>query len=122
MGGPNVVRGGSHSGNVAAVALAKHGLLDMLSSDYVPGSLLSAVVKLVDSDIMTWPQAVALVSSNPAAACNLPDRGVIAAGMRGDLVQVHVADMSQTAGTGAVPERSRHGVVRSVWRRGQRVV
>ena len=122
MGGPNVVRGGSHSGNVAAVELAKHGLLDMLSSDYVPGSLLSAVVMLVESDIMTWPQAVALVSSNPAAACKLPDRGVIAAGMRGDLVQVHVADMSQTAGRGAAPEHLRHGVVRAVWRRGQRVV
>ena len=45
MGGPNVVRGGSHSGNVSAADLARHGLLDILSSDYVPGSMLSAMAR-----------------------------------------------------------------------------
>ena len=48
MGGPNVVRGGSHSGNVAAADLARSGLLDALSSDYVPGSLLLGALRLVD--------------------------------------------------------------------------
>ena len=42
MGAPNVVRGGSHSGNIAAVDLAREGLLDILSSDYIPSSLLMA--------------------------------------------------------------------------------
>ena len=70
MGGPNVVRGGSHSGNVAAADLARQGLLDILSSDYVPGSLLSAVVRLVDDGILDMPTAVATVTRNrrrPAA-------------------------------------------------------
>ena len=42
MGAPNIVRGGSHSGNVAASELAQLGLLDILSSDYYPASLLDA--------------------------------------------------------------------------------
>ncbi len=40
MGAPNLVRGGSHTGNVSAQDLAREGLLDILSSDYVPSSLL----------------------------------------------------------------------------------
>ncbi|MEE1622912.1 alpha-D-ribose 1-methylphosphonate 5-triphosphate diphosphatase [Zafaria sp. J156] len=35
MGAPNIVRGGSQSGNVAAAELLKRGLLHILSSDYV---------------------------------------------------------------------------------------
>jgi alpha-D-ribose 1-methylphosphonate 5-triphosphate diphosphatase len=45
-GAPNVVRGGSHSGGVSVSELAEKGLLDGLSSDYVPASLLQAVLKL----------------------------------------------------------------------------
>ena len=113
MGGPNVVRGGSHSGNVAAADLARHGLLDILSSDYVPGSLLSAVLRLVADDILSLPEAVAIVSRNPARATGLDDRGAIQPGLRADLVQVRVVNM---------PNGVRHGVVRAVWREGQRVL
>lgn len=113
MGGPNVVRGGSHSGNVAAADLARHGLLDILSSDYVPGSLLSAVLRLVSDEILSLPEAVAIVSRNPARATGLHDRGAIEPGLRADLVQVRVVNM---------PNGLRHGVVRSVWREGQRVL
>lgn len=113
MGGPNVVRGGSHSGNVAAADLARHGLLDILSSDYVPGSLLSAVLRLVADEILSLPEAVALVSRNPARATSLHDRGAIEPGLRADLVQVRVVNM---------PNGLRHGVVRAVWRQGQRVL
>ena len=113
MGGPNVVRGGSHSGNVAAADLARHGLLDILSSDYVPGSLLSAVLRLVSDEILSLPEAVAIVSRNPARATGLHDRGAIEPGLRADLVQVRVVDM---------PNGIRHGVVRAVWREGQRVL
>jgi hypothetical protein len=112
MGGPNVVRGGSHSGNVAAADLARHGLLDILSSDYVPGSLLSAVLRLVADDILSLPEAVAIVSRNPARATGLDDRGAIEPGLRADLVQVRVVNM---------PNGLRHGVVRAVWREGMRV-
>lgn len=113
MGGPNVVRGGSHSGNVAAADLARHGLLDILSSDYVPGSLLSAVLRLVADGILSLPEAVAVVSRNPARACGLHDRGAIEPGLRADLVQVRMVNM---------PNGLSQGVVRAVWRQGQRVI
>ncbi|HEY0200467.1 MAG TPA: alpha-D-ribose 1-methylphosphonate 5-triphosphate diphosphatase [Burkholderiaceae bacterium] len=80
MGAPNVVRGGSHSGNVAAAELARHGLLDILSSDYVPNGLLGAVVRLADEESLPLPQAVAMASRNPAQAAGLDDRGAIEAG------------------------------------------
>lgn len=113
MGGPNVVRGGSHSGNVAASHLARLGLLDILSSDYVPGSLLTAALQLVDEGHMTLPQAVATVSRNPARSVGLNDRGEIATGLRADLVQVRVVE---------VADGHHHAVVRAVWREGQRVL
>lgn len=113
MGGPNVVRGGSHSGNVAASHLASLGLLDILSSDYVPGSLLSAALQLVDEGHMTLPQAVATVSRNPARSVGLNDRGEIAIGLRADLVQVRVVE---------VADGHHHAVVRAVWREGRRVL
>ena len=79
MGAPNIVRGGSHSGNVAASELAQLGLLDILSSDYYPASLLDAAFRVADdeSNRFTLPQAVKLVTKNPAQALNLQDRGVI---------------------------------------------
>ena len=113
MGGPNVVRGGSHSGNVSAADLARNGLLDILSSDYVPGSLLSAVVRLVDDEILDLPHAVSMVSHYAAKATGLNDRGQIATGLRADLIQVRLVDL---------PDGKRHGVVKSVWREGVRVL
>lgn len=113
MGGPNVVRGGSHSGNVSAIELARMGLVDILSSDYVPGSLLSATVRLTEAAGLTLPQAIALVSRNPALSVGLTDRGLIAQGMRADLVQVRMTPLT--------PERQQP-VVRGVWRGGVRVV
>lgn len=86
MGAPNIVRGGSHSGNVAASELAQLGLLDILSSDYYPASLLDAAFRVADdeSNRFTPPQAVKLVTKNPAQALNLQDRGVIGEGKRAD--------------------------------------
>jgi alpha-D-ribose 1-methylphosphonate 5-triphosphate diphosphatase len=113
MGAPNVVRGGSHSGNVAAAELARHRLLDILSSDYVPGSLLTAVFRLVDDGLMSLVQAAATVTRNPARAAGFIDRGEIASGQRADLVRVRMVEM---------PDGRHHAVVRSVWREGQRVL
>lgn len=108
MGGPNVVRGGSHSGNVSARALAEQGLLDILSSDYVPASLLLAAMSLGDVPAMDGlPGAIRLVSKNPAEATGLTDRGEIAIGKRADLVRV------------AYPEGT--VVIREVYREGARV-
>ena len=87
MGAPNLIRGGSHSGNVAAKELAEAGLLDIISSDYVPAALLSSAFLLAD----IWddlPRAIATVSSNPAKAASLVDRGSLTVGLRGDLLRV----------------------------------
>jgi alpha-D-ribose 1-methylphosphonate 5-triphosphate diphosphatase len=108
MGAPNVVRGGSHSGNIAAVDLAREGLLDILSSDYIPSSLLMAALQLpTHVPGIDLAAAVRTVTKTPAEAIGLTDRGEVAPGKRADLIRVHVAR--------DVP------VVRSVWREGHRV-
>jgi alpha-D-ribose 1-methylphosphonate 5-triphosphate diphosphatase len=108
MGAPNVVRGGSHSGNIAAVDLAREGLLDILSSDYVPSSLLMGALQLPKQiPAIDLAAAVRTVTKTPAEAVGLNDRGEIAVGKRADLIRVHVVR--------DVP------VVRSVWREGSRV-
>lgn len=108
MGAPNVIRGKSHSGNISARALADERLLDVLSSDYVPFSLIHAPFVLADDENgMTLPEAMRLVTVAPARAVGLDDRGCIDAGLRADLVRVR-----RDRG---VP------VVRSVWREGRRV-
>jgi len=91
-GAPNVIRGGSHSGNVAAVELAREGVLDMLSSDYVPTSLLQAAWRLQSEAGFSPAEAMRVVSLNPARACGLHDRGQIAPGLRADLLRVSEVD------------------------------
>lgn len=109
MGAPNVVRGGSHSGNVSARELVEHGYLDILSSDYIPFSLIQSTFFLNEAvEGITLPDAVRLVTKNPAEAIGFSDRGVIEVGKRADLVRVRVDEH--------VP------VVRTVWREGRRVV
>ncbi|MBB4123115.1 alpha-D-ribose 1-methylphosphonate 5-triphosphate diphosphatase [Martelella radicis] len=90
MGAPNVVRGKSHSGNIAARDLAAAGVLDVLSSDYVPFSLLHAPFILAGDEEagISLPQAIAMVTATPARAAGLADRGRIAEGLRADLVRV----------------------------------
>lgn len=85
-GAPNVLLGGSHSGNVSALDLAKAGVLDILASDYLPSSLLPAAFELARLGHATLPVALAMVTANPAAAAGLDDRGILRAGYRADLV------------------------------------
>ncbi len=106
MGAPNLIRGGSHSGNVAAAHLAAADLLDILSSDYVPSSLLSGALMLGD----LWgdmARGLATVTSAPAAATGLTDRGRLETGARADLIRV--ARIGQA------------GAVRGVWVQGHRI-
>lgn len=88
-GAPNIVRGGSHSGNVSIMDLAKAGILDALSSDYVPSSLLQAVFTVAQELERPLYEMVRLVTSNTARMVGLDDRGVIAPGKRSDLVRLH---------------------------------
>lgn len=106
MGAPNLIRGGSHSGNVSAADLAQAGHLDILSSDYVPAGLLAGAMILAGiwNDL---PRAIATVSANPARAAALADRGQIAAGLRGDLIRFRLLDDTP--------------VMRETWVRGTRV-
>lgn len=109
MGAPNLVRGGSHSGNISAKQVAANGHLDILSSDYVPNSLLSAVFALpAQVPAMSLAHAVRTVTSNPARASGLHDRGEIAPGMRADLIQVQISHG--------------HPIIKRVWSRGRRVM
>ncbi|MEN0000679.1 MAG: alpha-D-ribose 1-methylphosphonate 5-triphosphate diphosphatase, partial [Pseudomonadota bacterium] len=109
MGAPNVVRGRSHSGNIAARTLAEADVLDVLSSDYVPFSLIHAPFILADTvEHFDLPKAIGLVTSNPARTVGLHDRGRLEAGLRADVVRVRRQPND-------VP------VVGAVWREGRRV-
>lgn len=104
-GAPNIVRGGSHSGNVAMMDLVRAGAMDVIASDYVPPAMIEAAF-IVAGEI-GLPKAIAMITSAPAAMCRLADRGALAPGLRADLVRV-----------------TKHGsmpVVRQVWRGGERV-
>jgi alpha-D-ribose 1-methylphosphonate 5-triphosphate diphosphatase len=108
MGAPNVVRGTSHSGNIAARTLAEEGVLDVLSSDYVPASLIHAPFVLADGvEGIDLSRAIGMVTATPARTVGLDDRGRIAPGLRADVIRVRRF--------GEVP------VVRAVWRQGERV-
>lgn len=106
MGAPNLIRGCSHSGNVPAEELARLGLLDILSSGYIPSSLMLAAFRLAEiwNDL---PRAIRTVTQAPDDATGLADRGRIEPGLRADLVRVN-----QTV---------RMPIIRAVWSKGRQV-
>jgi len=106
MGAPNLIRGGSHSGNVATEDLAKRDLLDIVSSDYVPSALLLSAFNLAK----IWgdlPRAIAMVTANPAKAVRLADRGALQSGLRGDVLRVRTIGETH--------------LLRGVWSQGNKV-
>ncbi|MCI4663657.1 MAG: alpha-D-ribose 1-methylphosphonate 5-triphosphate diphosphatase [Neomegalonema sp.] len=107
MGAPNLLRGFSHSGNVSALELASEGLVDILSSDYAPASLMLATFKLAEETDYGLPRAVSCVTRTPALSVGLSDRGAISPGLRADMAQVYRAE--------------RLCVTRAAWREGRRV-
>ncbi|PMR74345.1 alpha-D-ribose 1-methylphosphonate 5-triphosphate diphosphatase [Billgrantia endophytica] len=108
MGAPNVVRGGSHSGNIAAADLVRLGVLDVLSSDYYPASMLDAIFHIAGMEEgYGLPRAVATATRNPAEAVGLADRGRLAEGLRADLLRVRLVDG--------------HPLVQRVWCAGRQV-
>jgi alpha-D-ribose 1-methylphosphonate 5-triphosphate diphosphatase len=106
-GAPNIVRGGSHSGNVSAADLVRAGTVDAFASDYVPAALVEAAFLTARMGAATLPAAIAMVTANPAAMARLPDRGRLETGLRADLVRVRIWQDQP--------------VVRAVWRAGERV-
>jgi alpha-D-ribose 1-methylphosphonate 5-triphosphate diphosphatase len=107
-GAPNIVRRGSHSGNVNAVDLLRAGAVDAFASDYVPSSLVEAAFQCAREEAIPLPAAVAMISDHPARMSGLPDRGRLETGLRADLVRVRLH--------GPLP------IVRQVWRSGERVI
>jgi alpha-D-ribose 1-methylphosphonate 5-triphosphate diphosphatase len=105
-GAPNIVRGGSHSGNVSVADLLREAAVDALASDYVPASLIEAAFQCARSGV-SLPGAIALIADRPARLAGLLDRGRLAPGLRADLVRVRLLE--------TLP------VVRQVWRSGERV-
>ena len=86
LGAPNVMRGGSHAGNVSAVDLIAMGLCDALASDYHYPALRQSVGKLIAAGVCDFASAWALLSSGPASILGLGDRGSLEAGKRADLL------------------------------------
>jgi alpha-D-ribose 1-methylphosphonate 5-triphosphate diphosphatase len=107
-GAPNLVRGGSHTGNVAVRDLLRAGLVDALASDYVPASMIEAAFLAAEQTGLALPRAVALISDAPARMAGFADRGRIEPGLRADLVRVRMHDGAP--------------IVREVWQRGERVI
>jgi len=97
MGAPNVVRGGSHLGWASAAPLAERGLVTVLASDYHWPALLAAPFAMAARGRLSLARSWALVSANPARAAGLADRGVLAPGLRGDLVAVDPATRQAVA-------------------------
>lgn len=98
MGSPNVVRGRSHLGWASAARLAEAGICSVLSSDYFYPTMLRAALILVGRGVLDLAQAWSLISTNPARAAGLSDRGVISVTKRADLVVLD-ADIPQVVAT-----------------------
>ncbi|MBO6893676.1 MAG: alpha-D-ribose 1-methylphosphonate 5-triphosphate diphosphatase [Roseibium sp.] len=109
-GAPNVLRGGSQSGNVAVADLMAEDLVDILASDYVPRSMLDCAFKIANDDAFhaDLPAAVKMVAKTPAEVAGLLDRGEIVQGRRADLLQVAMHDG--------------HPFVKRAWLAGRRVL
>ena len=108
-GAPNYMRGGSQSGNVNVIDLLEADLVDILASDYVPRSMLDAVFVMAGDKALPQdlPQLVQMVTSTPANAAGLQDRGQLATGLNADLIRVR--------------PHGRTAHVISVWRNGRQV-
>jgi alpha-D-ribose 1-methylphosphonate 5-triphosphate diphosphatase len=107
-GAPNVVRGGSHSGNIAAADLMRSGWVDVFASDYVPPALIEAAFRVAREGLAPLPKAVAMITYRAAELAGLSDRGRLAEEQRADLVRLRVHE--------TLP------VVRQVWSGGERVI
>ena len=92
FGAPNILRGRSQSGSIKALDAVEHNVIDALCSDYHPGTLLPAIFRIPELTDWSLPEAVRLVTANPASAAGLSDRGVIEVGKRADVLRVHLVN------------------------------
>jgi alpha-D-ribose 1-methylphosphonate 5-triphosphate diphosphatase len=88
FGAPNIIRGKSQSGSMKAIDAIHRGVTDCLCADYAPATLIVAVMRIPQQSDLTLPEAIRLVTVNPARAARLGDRGSIEVGKRADLIAV----------------------------------
>jgi alpha-D-ribose 1-methylphosphonate 5-triphosphate diphosphatase len=88
LGAPNVVRGGSHNGAISAEEAIRNEKCAVLASDYYYPAPVQAALVLDDKGTLPLERSWKLISTAPAHACGLSDRGVIAEGLRADLVLI----------------------------------
>lgn len=106
MGAPNALRGASHSGNLSALEGIAAGVVDTLASDYFPAGMLHAALAVAERGLLSLPEAVKLVTLNPADGVGLKDRGALEVGRLADLALVEIP----TTGRARVRATFRHGV------------
>jgi alpha-D-ribose 1-methylphosphonate 5-triphosphate diphosphatase len=99
MGAPNVLRGGSHSGNLAALDGIRAGAVDVLATDYHPASPVLAAFKLANTHELELFEAVKLISENAAKSVGLHDRGRLEPGMRADITLVEDLNVPRVRAT-----------------------
>lgn len=93
VGGPNIIRGKSNSGNMRAIDAINENTADIICSDYLPSAMLHAAFRLYYKHSMPIWQAVKMVSLNPARAVGIDgELGSIECGKRADLVMVNEID------------------------------
>lgn len=92
-GAPNVLLGGSHSGNLSAAEAIMHGCIDILCSDYYPAALLHAVFHLHEEYGYPLEDMFRMVTINPARAVRLDrELGSIHPGKKADLLVIEKMD------------------------------
>jgi alpha-D-ribose 1-methylphosphonate 5-triphosphate diphosphatase len=88
MGAPNIVRGGSQSGNIAAIDLVKADVCKYLCSDYHPTSMLQAVYRMKKDANLPLEKGFSMITSTPAKYANLHDRGELKEGKLADILVI----------------------------------
>lgn len=86
-GAPNILIGGSHSGNLSASEAIQAQVIDIICSDYYPPAMLHGIFELAKKYDEDLHRLFQLVTINPARAVNLDHEiGSIEIGKKADLL------------------------------------
>lgn len=88
-GAPNVLLGGSHSGNLSAAEAIANDCVDILCSDYYPAALLHAIFDLHEKHGNDLHKMFMMVTLNPAKAVRMDgELGSIKVGKKADILVI----------------------------------
>lgn len=89
-GAPNVLLGGSHSGNLSAAEGILKGYIDVLCSDYYPQGMLHSVFILSEKYGLDLCEMFKLITLNPAKAVGIDNEfGSIQKGKKADILIIN---------------------------------